>query len=129
MEKELLAGQEEISSPYLPLVSVITATTTVENDNDDEQHQKSKRARTAVENKGKLINFIPQQFKKKSAVWNHYLIYENDRVTANCKHCKVDISMGDSKSTGHLNRHMEKSHREILQNELIEEQLRSKPSK
>ena len=94
MEKELLAGQEEISSPfntstlsYLPLVlSVIT--TTVENDNndDDEQQQKSKRART-VENKGKLMNFIPQQFKKKSAVWDHFLIYENDRVTANCKHC------------------------------------------
>ena len=96
-EESLVAGQEGRSSPSCASSVVINTPSTLSSTvhsfsmvevDENEQQISIKRSRT-ISDRGKLIKFYPQQFKKRSAVWNHFLIYEKDRETANCKHCKI----------------------------------------
>jgi hypothetical protein len=52
--------------------------------------------------KGRLVD----KYGGSSKYWKYFKVYSNNQALANCKKCGSDISIGNSKSTGHLVSHL-----------------------
>ena len=63
--------------------------------------------------------------KKRSLIWNYFIVNQEDEKTAICNECKEGVSRGDSSvknfNTTNLRNHLRHSHHEVFDELLVKE--------
>ena len=94
----------------ISLCSDITADTAtndivaIEVDDDDEEEVGTKRK------KSNLSGPLEKKRNAKAVIWNEFEVYVNHPTYVRCVHCKVDLALGNSRSTTNMFNHFKHQH-------------------